>query len=135
MVAIEKKGQMPAYQISESTEGGLGQMLVRPSTQRQQEVLDSLLAEAQWEIMLPANPDTDHVVANPDGSITRIAAIPTIDGVQWPIPAGQRVKVPKSIYKLVADSYLQPEMIESEQQRQASLLNNQKVDYRTGIWL
>lgn len=97
---------------------GVARMGISPGCARHLETLQALQAEKQYEIFLPSNPQTDYVASNSDGTITRIAATPSINGVQWPIPAEQTVKVPKSIYEQVKHAMYQPETLSSEQQRQ-----------------
>lgn len=63
--------------------------------------LDAMMKEPQVEIELDLNPDTGYTIANPDGSISWIAECVTVNGIQFQIPANQRVKLPKSVYEFL----------------------------------
>lgn len=73
--------------------------------------LDSFKLEQWYEIFIPSNKETDMRVTLADGSITRVAACPSINGVQWIIPANTKVKVPKTIYELMIASPEQRNMV------------------------
>lgn len=110
----EVKTELPSFQVT-----GTGSMRLVPQSPDEVSTYETLMNERQVEIILPSNPETDNVVANKDGTITRVAATPSINGVQWPVPAQERTVVPWSIYKLLEEADLQPQMLTSEQQTQA----------------
>lgn len=58
-------------------------------------------AEPQVDIYLDLNRETGYTVINSDGSTGWIAECVNINGVQFPIPANQRVKVPRSVYEFL----------------------------------
>ena len=110
----ERKAEMPTFQVT-----GTGRMRLAPSSPDEVMTYGTLANERMVTIILPSNPETDNVVVNNDGTITRIAATPSINGVQWPIPAQQKTTVPWSVYKLLEEAELQPQMLAPEQQGQS----------------
>ena len=116
----ERKAEMPTFQVT-----GTGRMSLAPSSPDEVMTYTALADERMVTIILPSDPEKDNVVVNNDGTITRIAATPSINGVQWPIPAQQKTTVPWSIYKLLEESELQPQMLSGKQQGQM----------QTGRWL
>lgn len=68
------------------------------------QTIDELSSQPEVEVYYEPNNERDFFVTNVDNSITRVAYSPTINGVRFIIPAGERVKVPKSIYEALIHS-------------------------------
>lgn len=111
----EVKTELPSFQVT-----GTGNMRLVPQSPDEVSTFEALMSERQVKIILPSNPETDNVVVNNDGTITRVAATPSINGVQWPVPAQEATVVPWSIYTLLKEADLQPQMLAGEQQTQAT---------------
>lgn len=86
-----------------------------PKTPKQHATVTSLMNEKFYNIYLPSNPDTDEIAALADGSLTRVAMMPSINGVSWPILADETTWVPKSVYELVLEAGYQPEQLAAKQ--------------------
>ena len=64
----------------------------------------ALSAEPHVTIYLEKNTDTDYVVVNPDGTVTRVGAIVGINGRQYIIPSQVKTRIPKTVYEVMLQS-------------------------------
>lgn len=109
VVAKADKSDLPSCVFLNGIKGTM------PKTPKQHATVTSLMGEKFYNIYLPSNPDTDEIASLADGSLARVAMMPSINGVSWPILADQEVWVPKSVYELVLEAGYQPEQLAPNQ--------------------
>lgn len=68
------------------------------------ETADKLYKEPTVEVYFDRDEEHDEPIVNADGSISYIARCVNINGVQWQIPAEERVSVPQSVYEILKRS-------------------------------
>ena len=89
---IEKRIEIPGSQV---TGAGISAL----------ETLDAVKDDSMVDVYFPRNDDTDFIVQNPDGSITRVAHCVSINGVRFHVPSETHTKIPKLVYEHLMQSF------------------------------